>query len=59
MNLTKEIDAIPPNGEWWKRSSRDYFLLAAKKMKRVGMKNEDIIDILKNLYSAIADEYGE
>jgi len=60
--MTKEfkqrIDAIPPNGEWWKKSTRETFMQAATMMTENGISEDAAIETLEELFGAVADEFG-
>ena len=56
--LIADVDTIPPDGEWWKESSRQTYIATACRMLVAGMKPEQIAGILNDLYWAAAEEYG-
>lgn len=43
---------------WWRNEGRAAFLDAGTKMLIAGMKEEDVIAVLKNLCRAVCEEYG-
>ncbi len=58
MNLKKAIKKIPPDGEWWSSSGEDDFNDIAGKLKKHGVPDEVILDVLETAYSAVSGEYG-
>lgn len=57
--ISKIIDEIPPNGEWWKSDTRETFYEAAVTLLQKGFTDEEAKDLLEDLYSAVAAEYGD
>ena len=56
--MKKEINQIPGSEGWWKSSGEDTFNMCAKVMKKSGMKEEDIIEVLTDLFYAASGEHG-
>lgn len=56
--LYKEIDSIPPNGEWWKNSGRTTYRKIGVELVEAGISLENTIEILSSLFWAAAEEYG-
>lgn len=57
-DLIEKIDAIPNEGEWWKAGTRGTFISVAKKLLSKGFTEEEALDILEDMYSAVSQEYG-
>lgn len=57
MSLYKRVDAIPVDG-FWKQSSRDTFHDAAKQLKDKGFTDDQVVDLLQDLWNAVGTEYG-
>lgn len=55
--LKKSIAEIPEGG-WWKRGSEETFCEVAEKMLLKGFSESEIVDILEDVYAAVADCYG-
>lgn len=53
----KEIGKIPVNG-WWKSSSEQDFNKAFWQLVEHGYEHREAMNLLENLYYAVADEYG-
>ena len=45
--------------EWWKESSRQAFIICASIMLEKGFAEEEVLDVLNDLYYAVSDEYGD
>lgn len=58
MSLKERIEAIPGSDGFYKSRTADTFLGAANELRDVGMKEDDVIDLLTNLYHAVAGEFG-
>ena len=56
MTLEHRIDNIVD--EWWKSSTQETFQAEGKFLKEKGLTDDEIIEMLGNLYSAVSGEYG-
>ncbi len=45
--------------EWWTSSSRDTFIEWGNKLRDAGWKDDDILEMFTQLYSAVCQEYGQ
>lgn len=61
IQIEENIDQVvePRETEWYRGSTRERFVRAAKRMACHGMPVPEIIDILSDLYGAVAAEYGD
>ena len=57
--LYERISKIPGPDGFWKPDSETVFIAAAEDMRNACMKDDDIFDILEDLYRAVADCYGD
>ncbi len=51
------VQGLPIDGEWY-TTGYEVFLSKANKMKSLGVSEEDIKEILEELYHAVTQEYG-
>lgn len=58
-DLRKRIDEIPGENGWWTTGGRDAFLSAAVDLLRKGWSDDEIVEFLETMYSAVAGEFGE
>lgn len=42
---------------WWKQSTRETFISCYSKLKKQGMNESEIIEILSDLYCAVSGEF--
>jgi hypothetical protein len=56
--LGERIATIPGHDGWWKSSSEQGYLVAARRLIALGMSEDDAIDLLDDLYHAAAECYG-
>lgn len=54
----ERIRAIPGEDGFWKDASEKTFIRAAFEMSAKGMNDDDVEDILEDLYRAVAEEFG-
>lgn len=57
--LLERIDEMPGDDGWWKSSTGDVFRKAAKKLSKLGMPDDEIVDFLEGIRGAVAEEYGD
>lgn len=57
--LREEIASIPGADGWWKRSAEQAFQNAAKDLKSRGMSDEEVTEMLSDLYHAVCSCFGE
>lgn len=58
-NIFERIrDEIAGDDGFWNSSSEETFVEAAKKLQLIGMGDEEILEMLSDLYSAVAAEFG-
>lgn len=58
-DLKEFIRNIPPNDGWWSNGNCNIFFGEAERMLEAGLQPDVISEILENLFSAVASEYGE
>lgn len=58
MTLKQRIKAIPGEEGWWKSGSEKAFYETAKQMIEKGFNEDETVDILEDLYGAVAECYG-
>jgi len=56
--LIDRIAEIPGNDGWWKVSSQETFESVAFRLIGAGMRAEEVIDLLTEVYAAVSDEFG-
>lgn len=56
-SLEARVGDIPNNG-FWKVSSRSSFIVAAHKLRALGMSDDEAVIFLADLYRAAAHEFG-
>lgn len=56
--LTERIDKIPPEG-FWNSSTWERFQEVGRRLRGKGISEDEVIEILTELYFAVASEYGE
>jgi hypothetical protein len=57
-SLKARIKAIPGGEGFWKSSTEETFHDVANDLISFGVSDDDIVDILAGLYSAVAEEFG-
>lgn len=58
MTFEERIEGIPYGG-WWKLTARDAFLKVGKVMLAKGFSEDEAVDALEAVYSAVADCFGD
>jgi hypothetical protein len=57
--LTKRINDIPPDGGFWRASTRETFEEVGRELRRKGLSEDEVVEILTRLYFAASAEYGD
>ncbi len=58
MDFEDKIREIAPDGIWWNDDNCDKFIFAGKKLVEKGMTEDEAVDFLSCLWTAVSDEYG-
>ena len=58
MTLFEKIEKLPPDGEFYKNATKGTYLRVASKLQALGMADDEIIELLGDLYNATASEFG-
>ena len=56
--LLTEIKQIPGDDGFWNKSTEVTFKKTAQKLLDKGFGHDEVIEMLSNLYSAVASEFG-
>lgn len=60
LDLSYQISTLPFGDDGWTKSSGyELFMKAAIELITVGYSVDDAVDFLKEIYGAVASEYGE
>ena len=54
----RQVKKISGSDGFWRSSTEDTFLRIADKLLEKGLSQDEILDILSSLYSAVANEFG-
>lgn len=57
--MSKKINSIPSDGDWWHESSKEVFVQHGLLLMQRGLDIDAVMELLGNLYSAVAIEYGD
>lgn len=52
------LGILGEDGEFWKESTHEYFILMIKSMNRHGYTDNEIINLLEGVYRTVSEEYG-
>lgn len=59
QNVRDEIASIPGDDGWWRTGGQDTFESAAADLIAHGFTDAEALSLLGDLFSAVAEEYGE
>lgn len=57
--LRELIDALAPDGGWWKSGTGQTLQDAGTQLETLGVPHEAIIDVLGSVIGAVGQEYGD
>lgn len=57
--ITEFVNALPADGEWWKRANRDTLVQHIETLTRRGFPLQEAQQIVESIYVAVVQEYGE
>ena len=58
-DIDEKIDKIPGHDGWWKSRTRVTFYDAAAVLVCRGMSDDQAVELLQELYDAVAEEFGQ
>ena len=58
MTLFEKIEKLPTDGEFYKNATKGTYLRVAGKLQALGMTDDEIVELIGDLYNATASEFG-
>jgi len=52
------VEELSSTGDWWKQDCRDTFISVYDRLTDKGISESDCLEMMGDLYSAVASEFG-